>query len=214
MGHVLDAMALDMLGEVGSIGAGRAATSLSTMTGRRVEISVPSATLVAVDAVADQVGGIERQMAAVHLLVSGDLSGHILYLMPPHEAVSLAHLLLQGKVAREGQAALQSVAGAPLSELALSAMQETGSILAHSYLIALGQLTGLESRLSPPGIGVDMAGSLVDGVLAAAAATSDVVLLIETVTSADGLDEGGTFLFLPSPRSMETIVVRLERAVY
>lgn len=211
MGHVLDAMALDMLREVGSIGAGRAATSLSSMTGVRVQMDVPRASLVALDAIGVQMGGDERQLAAVHLMVSGDLHGHILYMMPPPQAVALATQLIHGK-ARLGQVPPQA-GSMTLSELAMSAMQETGSILAHSYLIALGQLTGLHATVSPPAIGVDMAGALIDGIVATAAATADVVVLIETVISAEGIDEGGTFLFIPTPASMDLILDRLGKSI-
>ncbi len=67
----LDAIQLDALREVGNIGAGTAAASLSAMTGERVAMGVPSVNIIPIEQVPDQVGGDEALVVAVYLQVIG-----------------------------------------------------------------------------------------------------------------------------------------------
>ena len=59
----LDGMQLDVLKEIGNIGAGNAATSLSKLLSRRVGMNVPEVKLIQFNQVEMVVGGAETLVA-------------------------------------------------------------------------------------------------------------------------------------------------------
>jgi chemotaxis protein CheC len=118
---------LDALRELANIGSGTAATALSTMLGRSIDVSVPSAvTLPLADAV-DAVGDAESVITAVVLPIVGDLEAIVVLLFKPEDAAGICELL----------------GVEPDSDVAHSALGEIGNILGSSYVGALGSMTGL-----------------------------------------------------------------------
>lgn len=63
---------IDALREIGNIGAGNAATALSRMMGRPVQMGVPKVKLLAVEEIAAEVGEGDAVVAAMFLGVTGD----------------------------------------------------------------------------------------------------------------------------------------------
>src|SRR5882757_6343211 len=71
---------LDALREVANIGAGHAATALSTLTGTRIMISVPMVNIVPPgDFVPELSPGVE--IVAVQMAMSGDIGGQTVFLL-------------------------------------------------------------------------------------------------------------------------------------
>ena len=68
----------------------------------------------------------------------------------------------------------------PGDEYALSALGEIGNIVGASYINALGSMTGMELEPTPPATATDMLGAIVASVLASAALTGDVALLLDS----------------------------------
>lgn len=193
---------LDALREVGNIGAGSAATALSTMMGRPIGLTVPSALILPLGDVAQHVGGEEAIVAAMYLRVTGDASGHILFIMPPGVAHAVTAVLTAGMPAGRSEAN-------GFTEMELSALREVGNILTSSYLTALGELTGLVLEPSPPALGVDMAGALLGAVLAEVAMSDDVTLVIETAFERLDAPASGLFLFIPTSDALERVLTTL-----
>jgi chemotaxis protein CheC len=195
----LTAMQIDALREVGNIGAGNAAIALSQMVDKKVDLSVPKASLVPLVGVPGLVGGPETTVAGVYLGIAGDCSGSILLLLEKESATSLATLMVPGEAA----------AGPELDVVKRSALQETGSILSGAYLMALGQLTGLLFRPSVPGFAMDMAGAIIDHVLVDLASTEDYVLVVETDFMVSGVKILGHLILFPDLGMLATILERL-----
>src|SRR5213596_2554628 len=86
---------LDALREVANIGAGHAATALSTMIGSTIMISVPRVNVINVDEIPPVVSDHEEPVAAVLLHMLGDLTGRTLLVFPCAAAMRLAELLMQ-----------------------------------------------------------------------------------------------------------------------
>ncbi len=188
---------LDALREVGNIGSGNAAVALSTMVDKKVLLSVPRATLVPLVKVSDLVGGAETPVVGIYLHISGDASGSMLLLLEEQSANQLAHLMVSG--GEHGE----------LSTVEQSALQETGSILAGSYLNALSQMTGILLRPSVPGFAMDMAGAIIDFILVEISQSEDYVLVIET--EFDILEHviKGHLILFPDLGSLDLILGRL-----
>jgi chemotaxis protein CheC len=194
----LSAIQIDALREVGNIGAGNAAIALSQMVDKKVDLSVPKATLLPLVGVPDLVGGPETTVAGIYLSIAGDCSGSILLLLEKESASSLAGLMVPAETPT-----------AELSVVKRSALQETGSILSGAYLSALGQLTGLFFKPSVPGFAMDMAGAIIDYVLVDLGATEDMVLVVETDFMVSGVKILGHLILFPDLGTLATILERL-----
>src|SRR5579883_3108659 len=146
----LDALRLDALKEVGNIGAGNAMTALATMIDQTVDMSVPRVGIVPLGEFAQMAGGPESLAAGVYMPVAGDAPGHVAFLLPAESAFRLADQLLGRPVGTTTS----------FEDLEFSALMEVGNILASSYLVAIGDMTGLNLLSSPPAIAIDMTAAI------------------------------------------------------
>jgi chemotaxis protein CheC len=193
----LTPLQLDALREVGNIGSGNAAVALSTMVDKKVLLSVPRASLVPLVKVSDLVGGAETPVVGIYLHISGDASGSMLLLLEEHSAEQLAHLMCSP--ANIGE----------LTTVEQSALQETGSILAGSYLNALSQMTSILLKPSVPGFAMDMAGAIIDFILVEISQSEDYVLVIETEFDIMDRKIRGHLVLFPDLGSLDIILGRL-----
>ena len=126
----LEALQLDALREVASIGAGHAATALSQLTDRRIMISVPEIQMATREQLATQLGGPSESVVAITVQILGDLTGHTMLVLTRANARALCNFLL-------GE---QGGADADLTDLQVSTLREAGNILGAAYLNALATL--------------------------------------------------------------------------
>lgn len=195
----LDVMQMDALREIGNIGAGTAATSLSQMTGQYIGMAVPRVSIVPVEEIPAKVGGDEQIVVAVYLQVLGDAPGHIVFITPAETAHEVCHQLM-------GDMAAGETGPVGFSDMELSALQEIGNIMTGSYLRALADLTRMHFEPSPPALGVDMTAALLGSVLAEVARSTSLALLIETAFEEDDMPSFGHFMFIPEPMALTTVL--------
>ncbi len=186
---------LDALKEVGNIGAGNAATALSQILGKRVDMTVPSARVLSLEKVPEILGGTEKLVVGVYLRMFGDIQGNMMFLLPTESAERLVKMLLG--VSEEG-----GIAG----EISQSAIMEVGNILASSYLNALSQFANLTIVPSTPALAYDMAGAILGAILYEVSELSDQVLLIETDFLGNGEAIKGHFFVLPDLPSLGVLL--------
>ena len=72
---------MDVLREIGNIGAGNAMTALSQMLQCKVDMQVPQVRLLEFHEVGAMMGGEEQLMVGVYLAVEGDITGSIMFLV-------------------------------------------------------------------------------------------------------------------------------------
>ena len=82
----LDAMHLDVLREIGNIGSGNAATSLSSMLNTTVEIEVPTISLINYENVSQYLGGKDNEVIGLALGLEADIEGVMLHVVQPRFA--------------------------------------------------------------------------------------------------------------------------------
>ena len=194
-----NAVQLDALKEIGNVGAGNAATALSQIINRRIEMNVPKVSIMPLGEVTDIVGGPDTMVAGVYLRVFGQAPGSILFLMPINSAFDLVNMLM-------GREKTQDSTFTAMDE---SALMEIGNILASAYLNALSYFTKLTLLPSIPALAMDMAAALLSIVLIQLGQMGDHALVIETVfrTDDDGID--GHFFLVPDPGSLTSILVAI-----
>ncbi|MBF0547431.1 MAG: chemotaxis protein CheC [Candidatus Riflebacteria bacterium] len=188
---------LDALGELGNIGSGNAATALAQFLNRKIDMDVPKAKILHIAHIPSLIGGPEASVMGIYLRVMGQFSGRFLLLMPEVTTLKLLHILIPGCQVRTPE---------DLSELETSCLKEIGNILAGSFLNALSVVTKITMLHSLPTLAFDMAGALLDAVIAEMATVSEHVLMIET-SFKDEVENLKMHIFLlPEPESLETLL--------
>ena len=194
-------MHLDILKEIGNIGAAHAATSLSQLLSRQVDMHVPSVELVTFDEMFDLAGGADETVAGIYLRIDGDLSGSMFFMLPLESANRFIQILT-------GEESFDFHTP-PFSEIGVSSMQELGNILSGSYLSALSDFTSLKIYPTVPSLSVDMVGAIISFGLIEVSQYSDEVIVINTEIHGEGELEDerihGHFFLLPDPSSYKTI---------
>nr|WP_258881317.1 chemotaxis protein CheC [Paenibacillus sp. sptzw28] len=191
----LEAFKLDVLKEVGNIGAGNAATALSRLLDKPVDMNVPTVSFIPFEQIADRVGGFEQVVIAVFLRVEGDAPGNMFFLIEENSAKKLLRNLLS----------IDSVDQTGYSEMELSALSEIGNILAGSYLSSLADFTKLSMSPTVPAIAIDMAGAILSYGLVQYGEMGDSALLIDTKFLEGQEELEGYFFLIPDPESFNKI---------
>ena len=188
----------DILAELANIGTGNAATALSQMLDHeKILLEVPEVNISPLQHVPESLGDPGQKIAAIMMEAACDeLELTILLALPLPATLSLIDQLLP-----EGLE--------PLGEMGRSLLMELGNILTGSYLNALSDMTGLTFTLSPPGLGLDMAGALLGSVIADKAMLEDSFILIKTTMHILSREVEGNLLLLPSAGSLHKILARL-----
>jgi chemotaxis protein CheC len=184
---------LDALRELANIGSGTASTALSSMLGRSVDITVPSAKALSFAEAIDAAGDPESEITAIVLGIVGELQGTVLLLVTPEDANSLCAIL-----------GLE-----PGSEFIPSALNEIGNIVGTSYINALAQMTGMEMEPTPPATATDMLGALVASALAGQADASDVALMLDSQLEVEDEDCSLAFMLVPTQSGVGELLSRL-----
>ncbi|WP_025785025.1 chemotaxis protein CheC [Sporosarcina sp. D27] len=194
-------MHLDVLKEIGNIGAAHAATSLSELLQRKIDMHVPKVALVSFDDMFELAGGSENVVVGIFLRIEGDLSGSMFFVLPIDSANRFIRRLI-------GNPQFDFLTPESIDEIGVSAMQELGNILSGSYLSALSDFTGLKIFPTVPSLSVDMVGAIVSFGLIEVSHYSDEVIVIDTkIVEEEENDKSvdGHFFLLPDPPSYITI---------
>ena len=192
----LTALQLDALKEVGNIGAAHAATALAQIISKTVMILVSRIEVIPVADICRVVGGPQARAVALRMRMLGDVRGDILLALREEDAGAFAGLLLGSAGA--------GVAG--LDEAGESMVKEAGSILAASYLRAIGDLLRASLIPSVPRLMRDEMGAIARSVFTKAAQMSDLAFCIETEFSESASRMNGHFLLIPDARSLDFIL--------
>lgn len=186
-------MQLDALRELANISSGTAATSLSQMLGREVDLNVPTAVALPLADAVDAAGAPGVTVTGIALALEGDLRGAVLLLVPP-----------------EGAATLCSLLGVePGTELGDSALGEIGNILGAAYLRALSSMTGLSMLPGPPQVTTDLLGAIVATVLAGAVGHGDTALVLDSELDITGEPCAISFMLLPDAGGVNDLLAPL-----
>lgn len=135
----LDTVEKDAIGEIGNINMGNSATTLSTILGKRVNITTPRVELIDVSSIAD-----EHPVPYVIVKVSyrEGLNGMNLLILKEADVKVIASLMMGG----DGQTDLPD----ELSEIHLSAISEAMNQMVGSSSTSLSEMISKKIDISPP----------------------------------------------------------------
>ena len=194
----VNGMYMDVLKEIGNIGAGNATTSLANMINAKIDMSVPKVELMEASKLSSAICPEDEIIVGIFLEVTMDITGSMMFLMKMDSAHYLVNRLM-GKDPDSRE---------PFDEMDLSAMKEIGNIIAASYLTALSGITNLTIAPSIPYIAVDMAGAILSVPAIQFGQFGNNALLIETEFG-DDYKIGGYFILMPEEESYSKILSSL-----
>lgn len=164
----LDSMDLDILKEIGSIGTGNAANSLSQLLGQEVRIALPEVRIMGYNEAIEWIGGAEAITAGVLVQLSGDINGIMLSV----QQLDFVNLVLEHMLDKTVEGYEE------LTELEGSALVEVGNIMISTFISAMSGLVGISIKPTVPAFTVDMQGAILAVPMAAYGGQSDYIMTI------------------------------------
>ncbi len=191
-------MYLDVLKEIGNIGAGNATTAIASMINSTITMKVPKVELMEANKLGGAICPEEETIVGIFLEVTNDISGSMMFLM----RMDSAHYLVDKLMGTSGELDRQ------FTDMELSALKEIGNIIAGSYLSALSNMTHMFIAPSVPYIAVDMAAAILSVPAIQFGQYGENALLIETEFG-DDVMINGYFILMPEQDSYEKILQSL-----
>lgn len=139
----LTSLEQDALGEIGNITFGSAATALSTLLGKKVDITTPKVSVIARSELAEE---FPKPHVAVHVNYIEGFNGINLLVIQTTDAQVIADLMMGG----DGT----NMANSELTEIHISAVQEAMNQMMGSSATSMSTIFNRFVNISPPGIDI------------------------------------------------------------
>jgi len=190
---------IDVLKEIANIGSGNAASSLSRMLGHTVDIAIPDIGIRGFNETYEVLGGAETVMVGTLLMLSGGISGMMMYLMPIEIVCDLVNMLMFTDIKSHEE----------IDEMGYSVINEVSNIMSASFVSAIADMTDLTIDISPPEAALDMLGSIMSVPSIYFAKMSDTLLLIQNELEIEKKKTSASVLLLPDMPSLEKLMTSL-----
>lgn len=191
---------LDILKEIGSIGSGQAATSLSAILDKKIDVKIEDTRLVPVIEFTDLVGGADKVVLATYCELSGEIGGMIHLIFEREAAVKMIDTMMNKP---QGTTKI-------IEQMDESAFKEVANILFGSYLSSLSNMLSIKVLFSAPNFAYDLAGAILDFSLIKIASKVEQVLAIKTRLNVAGDEINGNLIVLFDNDALKKIVGTIE----
>ena len=195
----LSSLEMDTLKEIGSIGTGNAANSLSSLIGKTVRIQQPEVRIMGYNEAIEWIGGPEEITAGVLVKMSGQISGIMLSV----QQLNFVNLVLESMLGR----GVENYFG--LHEMESSALVEVGNIMISTFINALSSLASIDIELTVPAFTVDMQGAIMTVPMAEYGGQSDYIMTIGGNFICNGKEIPCRLLLSPDIRSLNFLLRKL-----
>ena len=199
---------LDAICEVGNIGTGNAATALSGLLARMIQMDVPKTELVSIYELGEHYGDPLQVVGAVFVRSTGGFGCSLIFIQNEEDADLMVELLLKQQFGTH-----IPVDEIP-DEMKDSALSEVGNIVLSSFLNAINVLLGTQHQISVPGVAHDMLSSILDVVASIYGQMGETALLVNTELRVEGLEEGrkisGHIILIPDPDALDLLLKKLK----
>lgn len=195
----LSPIAIDALQEIGNIGSGNAASSLSAMLGKPITMNVPTIHVMDYQAVIDEIGGPEQILTALLVMFRGDIKGMMMFMLDN----KFAEIVVNTFMGKENIDVIQ------MDETDSSAVKEMGNIMGGAYLSALAAMAEFTVEMDPPSLTVDMSGALMNAPMVMLDDVGDKVLFIDDGFKIDNINVDANILLIPEMESLDILMKKL-----
>ncbi len=136
----LNDLQLDVMREIGNIGAGNACTALSVLLGTAIDMSVPRVQLLGFESTTEHLGGEDNMVIGLKIDITGDLEGMMLHVVEKR----FAQRIINTFYAKE----LDNITN--LDEMDSSVLNEMANITSGAYANSIASLTSLFVNIGTP----------------------------------------------------------------
>ena len=192
----LNRMKLDVLREIGNIGAGNATTALSVMLNSNLRMEMPVVKVLGFNEIPDLVGGADTIVSAVLTHFKGEINGMTLFILEMQEAKNLLSAMLGRNYSDDFN---------DFDHMDKSTLKEVGNILMSSYISSISTLTNFKLRTEPPAICVDMAAAVLSMPISELGQIDDKALIIDSRFLDNERPINGFFMFVSDEESFNRI---------
>jgi chemotaxis protein CheC len=190
----------DALLELINIAFGRAAASLSELTGQRVLLNVPRMVICPMKEIREHLQDlIHGEVATVHQMFSGPMAGEAIMLLDYGGAVLLSGLLSENRVPVER-----------LDQSDREVLTEVGNILLNACLGTIGNLLQIHLAFSLPRMQVESLSPLLDSFSIDTEGVRYAMIILTTFSLRDSTVHGYLILVL-AVASLDLLVQSLEK---
>lgn len=169
-------------------GIANAISGLSRMVGQEAEIISLGARKVAAKEAAGLLGGPEVNTIGIYLGIDGCATGHLMLVYNPKTALQLVDMLME----------VEPGSTKSLGDMERSALGEIGNIMGSYFVNAVADTTDLRLQISPPAVMIDMAGAILDAILAEIMRETNQIVVVETTFDIRNRQVDGMFFVFPS----------------
>lgn len=136
----LNDLQLDVMREIGNIGAGNACTALSVLLGTMIDMSVPNIHLLSYDSTTELLGGEDTDVLGICVDVTDDLEGMMIHVVHKNFAERIINTFYEKH--------LDTLTG--LDEMDSSVLNEMANITSGAYANSMATLTGMLVNIGTP----------------------------------------------------------------
>ena len=195
----MNALELDVIKEIGSIGTGNAATALSQVLKKTTKMSLPAVYVLGYNEAIEMVGTPEEIVAAVLVKMSGEINGIMLFILK----IDFINAVLDSVLSKDIDDYMD------LTELEKSALEEIGNIIISSYVNAMSGLTGVSIKLSIPSIAINMLGGILSVPMVEFGYETDKLMMINGKFIVDDKALNSNLLMMPDIQSLNYLMHKL-----
>ena len=194
----LSPVQLDVLKEIGNIGSGNAATALSQLLNRSIDMQVPQVRLMVADAI-ESLGSPDKLVVGILIRLKGDADGMIMFLLEEAFAKTIV----------TGLTGERSFSLYELNADDISVLSEIGNIMGGSYVNAIADLSGMTIDMSVPALTTDMLGAIMTVPATELSEAYERVLMISEQFLIDSVEIQSDMLLIPTVESLRTLLGKL-----
>lgn len=195
----IDQNDLDILREIGNIGSGHAATSLSEILKQDVRMDVPAVYSMSPHLLNRYYNRYDVPTTAILMQLASDNGCDILLMFEIEEAKKIAMMMTMAPQMSDLD-----------PEMEESAIRELANIIIGSFLTAISDFSGIQLMPTPPQRVVDTFDSILDNFLVKQASSADKALVFDTCFTRSGEDAKSILIIFPSP-SLRTSLINKSR---
>ena len=165
----LNDVQLDVLREIGNIGAGNACTALSGLIGTPIDMSVPKVQLLGIDSTSEYLGGGDKEVLGIKIDVKADLTGMMFHIVNKRFAERIINTFYAKQI--------ESISS--IDEMDMSVISEMGNITSGAYANALATLSGFVVDIGTPSPGGSTVAEILRVPIEAYGSVGDKILVVD-----------------------------------
>lgn len=182
-----------------NVGITDAAESLSKIINRRVDLSIPDVSILAIESIPQSCGDVDSVYLGVYMPIVGQIDGTILFSLREDSGYELIDMLL----------GLSQGTTNSLNEDGESVLKEVTNIVGSAVVNAFADKIEMAIKPTVPSVVHDYMQSILDSILAFHTAENEYALVMDTEFFHQDDRLIGKLLIMPTTSSLATIVERL-----